>query len=152
MKRDLEARLSDMAVAAGLPKPMREMPVCSSRRWRWDLVWPGDWGVVAVEVMGGTWNNGGHVRGRQYQSDCDKANAGTALGVKVLRVTAEDVASGRAVAWLLALIGPREGRNEALAQVLAKRTTGRHRGKIIRTLANGAVTKLPDRVKRAAGL
>jgi hypothetical protein len=56
-----------------------------SRRWRFDYA---DWkNMVAVEIEGGTWNNGGHSRGAGYQKDTEKYNEAVKLGWRVLRYT-----------------------------------------------------------------
>lgn len=86
----------------------REVKVCEGRRWRWDFVlWYtfGEKGKViapgtAVEIMGGIYVRGGHNRGKQYQSDCDKANEGVAQGLRVLRFTTDDILSGRAKTFI----------------------------------------------------
>jgi len=55
------------------------------RRWRFDLAMPGK--MIAVEIDGGTWTGGRHVRGDGYERDCRKLNAATALGWAVYRMT-----------------------------------------------------------------
>jgi very-short-patch-repair endonuclease len=65
------------------------------RRWRWDIAWPEQ--MVAVEIQGGTWTQGRHSRGAGYRADCEKSNAGTAMGWRVIRVTSDMVADGTAL-------------------------------------------------------
>jgi hypothetical protein len=50
--------------AAGLPAPVREHRFAPPRRWRFEYAWPAH--RLALEVEGGTWTGGRHVRGRGY--------------------------------------------------------------------------------------
>lgn len=81
---------------AGLPDPDVEYPFAKPRRWRFDLAWPRL--KLAVEVEGGTWTAGRHSRGAGYEADVEKYNEATLLGWRVLRVTTDMVADGRALA------------------------------------------------------
>jgi very-short-patch-repair endonuclease len=72
----------------GLPEPVREY---SFQCWRFDFAWPKL--LVAVEVDGGTFNGGNHVRGLGYQRDCMKHNAAQLQGWAVLRADREMVGS-----------------------------------------------------------
>jgi very-short-patch-repair endonuclease len=84
--------------AAGLPVPVAEFRFHPTRRWRFDFAWPGE--MVALEIDGGTWTGGRHVRGRGVANDCEKLCEAVALGWRVLRCTPEMVNDGRALAWL----------------------------------------------------
>jgi very-short-patch-repair endonuclease len=42
---------------------------------------------LAVEVEGGMWTRGRHVRGEGYEGDCEKYNAAVLGGWRVLRFT-----------------------------------------------------------------
>jgi hypothetical protein len=64
---------------------LREHRFAPPRRWRFDLAIP--LRMVAVEIDGGTWTGGRHVRGDGYERDCRKLNAATALGWAVYRMT-----------------------------------------------------------------
>lgn len=56
-----------------------------SRKWRFDFA---NWKhMVAVEIEGGTWIQGGHSRGAGYQKDTEKYNEAVKLGWRVLRYT-----------------------------------------------------------------
>lgn len=90
--------------AAGLPEPALELHFHPVRRWRWDLAWPDE--RVAVEIQGGTWSRGRHTRGRGYEEDCLKLAAGVLLGWRVLWVTTQMVADGRALALLEEILRP----------------------------------------------
>jgi very-short-patch-repair endonuclease len=83
--------------AAGLPTPVREMPFAKPRMWRFDFAWPDQ--MIAMEVDGGTFNGGGHVRGRGVAKDCEKACEAAIRGWRVLRVDGDQVRDGRALEW-----------------------------------------------------
>ncbi len=72
----------------GLPNPVREYHF---HRWRFDFAWPKL--LVAVEVDGGTFAGGDHVRGKGYQRDCKKNNQAQVEGWAVLRADREMVGS-----------------------------------------------------------
>jgi very-short-patch-repair endonuclease len=76
----------------------REHKFHPTRRWRFDFAWPAD--KVAVEVEGGHWTGGRHVRGSGFEADCEKYMEAMVLGWRVLRVTGGLVKSGRALAAL----------------------------------------------------
>jgi very-short-patch-repair endonuclease len=94
----LEEKLLLQIRGAGLPEPEREkrlyLPGYRYPR-RLDFVWGDRW--LIVEVQGGTWVNGGHNRGKQYELDCEKANEATLQGFRVLHVTTGMVSDGRAL-------------------------------------------------------
>jgi very-short-patch-repair endonuclease len=66
--------------------------------WRFDFAWPQF--MVAVEVEGGIWNNGAHVRGKHVSSDCEKASEAAIAGWRVLRVTGDQIKAGLAIGWI----------------------------------------------------
>lgn len=68
------------------------------RRWRFDFAWPSS--MVAVELEGGTWSGGRHVRGSGFEKDCEKYNEAILRGWRVGRFTAKMVKSGAAIEWL----------------------------------------------------
>jgi len=67
----------------GLPKPDAEYRFHPSRRWRFDYAWPQK--RIALEVEGGIWIQGRHVRGYGYEKDIEKYNQAQLLGWIVLR-------------------------------------------------------------------
>ena len=81
--------------AEKLPIPKREYSFDRSRRWRADFAWP-DY-MVAVEIQGGTWTQGGHVRGKGYEQDCEKHNAMVEQGWRVFWYTSDMVKNGTAI-------------------------------------------------------
>ena len=96
--------------AAGLPEPQREYPLIPGRRFRADFAWPEH--RLAVEIEGGTWVNGRHVRGTGYMNDCRKYNLAVLHGWRVLRFTSEMVRDGEALDTLEQVM---TGGNNALA-------------------------------------
>lgn len=83
----LEAHWDWLARAHGLPPAESEYPFARhlGRRFRFDRAWPE--ARVAVELEGGVWSRGRHVRGEGFERDCEKYNLAQALGWKVFRFT-----------------------------------------------------------------
>lgn len=93
---DLEDQLAAQIRLAGLPPPVRELPFAAPRRrFRFDFCWPAE--KLAIEVDGGTWAGGRHVRGEGVESDCEKSCEAAALGWRLARVTGRMVRSGKAL-------------------------------------------------------
>ncbi len=80
--------------AYGLPPPVTEYRFHESRRWRFDYAYPD--AKVAMEVEGGVWVGGRHVRGGGYINDCEKYNEAQILGWKVLRFSHSQIKTGYA--------------------------------------------------------
>ena len=57
--------------------------------WRFDFALPDI--KVAIEIEGGTYSGGRHVRGQGYMGDCIKYNRAAMLGWTVLRLTSDMV-------------------------------------------------------------
>ncbi len=79
----------------GLPTPQTEFVFHATRKWRFDYAWP-EPHKVAVEIEGGIWNRGAHVRGGHFISDMEKYNAATKDGWKVFRFTPQQLKKGEA--------------------------------------------------------
>ena len=92
-----------------LPNPdpaffwQREWQFDAKRRWRFDFCWPSR--MVAVELEGGVYSGGRHVRGRGFENDCEKMNAASLAGWKLGRFTSRMVDNGEALAWLRRALG-----------------------------------------------
>src|SRR5438309_1871690 len=69
----------------GLPTPVPEFKFHPSRRWRIDWAFPEQ--RVALEVEGGVWTGGRHVRGSGYLKDLEKYNELAARGWRLVRTT-----------------------------------------------------------------
>jgi very-short-patch-repair endonuclease len=100
---NLEDLLEAHIHIAGLPKPAREFRFHPRRRWRFDFAWP--LYKVAVEVDGGIYCRGRHVRGSGFERDAEKRNAAVMAGWRVLHFTPRHVKSGEAVQAIEALLG-----------------------------------------------
>lgn len=88
----------------GLGRGLRKrLEAAGLKDWRFDFAWPH--ALLAVEVEGGTWSKGRHVRGQGYASDCEKYNAAQLHGWTVLRFTTEQVMDGRALATIERALG-----------------------------------------------
>lgn len=84
----LEQQFERVITRYKLPQPVREYKF---KQWRYDFAWPKL--KVAVEIDGGTFFGGDHVRGKGYQRDCMKNNAAQLEGWSVLRADREMVDS-----------------------------------------------------------
>ena len=85
MKTDFALAIERACRAAMIPAPIREYRFAAPRRWRFDIAWPEK--KVAIEIEGGVFIGGAHVRGVHYESDCEKYNAAAVRGWTVLRYT-----------------------------------------------------------------
>ena len=96
----LETLLLAQLALAGFPAPEREVRLIPGRRFRCDLVWRPQ--RLVCEVEGGVWTGGRHTRGAGFTRDCEKYNELELLRPRwaVLRITAEHIRSGQALAWL----------------------------------------------------
>lgn len=71
--------------AAGGPVLVEEYRFHGSRMWRFDFAHPES--RVAIELEGGVWSQGRHVRGRGFEGDCEKYNEAALEGWRVFRFT-----------------------------------------------------------------
>ena len=84
--------------AAGLPEPRRNYQFFHDRKWKADFAWIDQ--NILVEIEGGIWTRGRHVRGVGYTNDCEKYNMAQSMGWKVYRFTPEHVRKGAALLFL----------------------------------------------------
>lgn len=75
--------------------PVKEFKFHPDRNWRFDFAWPEK--KLAVELEGGIWNKGRHMRPEGFIEDCNKYNAASLLGWKVLRFTERHIKSMQAI-------------------------------------------------------
>jgi hypothetical protein len=83
----LEAKWALVWRVAGGPELEVEHEFAPPRKWRFDFAHPET--KVAVEIHGGTWSGGRHVRGTGMAADCAKLNAAQMMGWTVFVFTAE---------------------------------------------------------------
>jgi very-short-patch-repair endonuclease len=69
-----------------------------TRKWRFDVAWPER--KFAVEVDGGLYTRGGHVRGEARERDMERDAEALCLGWRVLRVSSRHVKDLRALQWI----------------------------------------------------
>lgn len=86
----------------GLPVPEYEVRFHPDRKWRFDAAWPAH--MIALEVDGGLYVNGGHSRGAAREGDYEKDAAALMLGWRVLRVSTGQLKKGLAREWLTQLL------------------------------------------------
>jgi hypothetical protein len=94
----LESLALFMLEAEGLPTPVLEHRFAAPRRWRFDFAWPAQ--HLALEVEGGSWTGGRHVRPAGFAADCEKYAHAVLLGWRVIRVTSDQLKDGRALSWV----------------------------------------------------
>lgn len=79
----------------GLPEPRVEVKFHPERKWRFDYCWPH--AMVAVEIEGGIFSGGGHVRGAMFLKNQEKYNEATRMGWKVYKFIPEQMATDRMI-------------------------------------------------------
>ena len=88
--------------AEGL-SPVREYQFDPARKWRFDFAFEVE--KIAVEIEGGIWNGGAHVRGAKFEKDCEKYNRAIKMGWRVLRYSTRMVLAGDAINDVLEVVG-----------------------------------------------
>ena len=74
-----------------IPEPVDEFYFHTVRKWRVDLCWPDQ--KLALEIEGGVFINGRHVRPTGFIKDIEKYNALSILGYSLLRFTPQQMES-----------------------------------------------------------
>lgn len=69
---------------AKLNEPEKEFKFNAKRRWRFDFAYPGL--KIAIEIEGGIYSKGRHIRGKGFENDCEKYNTATSDGWHILRI------------------------------------------------------------------
>lgn len=75
--------------------PEQQATFMPSRNWRYDFCWRAH--RLVVDIDGGTFSGGAHVRGAGFENDREKDAHAAIEGFAVLRFTGKQVKSGRAV-------------------------------------------------------
>lgn len=83
----------------------REHQFHPDRKWRFDFAITGHGQPTAIEIEGGIWNRGAHVRGAHFESDARKYNQAVLLGWRVLRFSTQMVERAEDKAFLAELFG-----------------------------------------------
>lgn len=84
-----EATVRACCKAVGLPEPTPEHRFHAARKWRFDFAFPAH--RVAVEVQGGLFSGGAHVRGAALIRDHEKRNTAAMYGWRILYTTPSQV-------------------------------------------------------------
>lgn len=71
-----------LLAARRLPEPVPEHRFAAPRKWRIDWAWPDQ--KVALEIQGGIFSRGRHVRGGAMLKEWEKLNCGAGLGWRFL--------------------------------------------------------------------
>lgn len=99
MDKEELVRSFDFGLKANkLPPPVKEFVFHPTRKWRFDRAWPEQ--KVAVEVNGGVWSGGRHVRGSGYIKDREKVNEAQLLGWTVIEVVDKTIENEQAFEWV----------------------------------------------------
>lgn len=83
-----------MCKSHGLPVPIPEYRFDAERRWRLDWAFGPERQRVALEIQGGIFTGGRHVRGAALLREMEKLNAAAVAGFRVLFCTPEQVTTG----------------------------------------------------------
>jgi very-short-patch-repair endonuclease len=100
-KPDIEGLLLWHLKVAGFPEPERQVRFARKevkRNWSADFAYPAL--RILIEVEGGVYSNGRHVRGAGYTEDCRKYNWASMLGWTLIRVTGKMVETGEALDFI----------------------------------------------------
>ena len=91
---DLEAEFLYLLRVLGMPEPAREYRFDDKRKFRFDFCWVAE--RLAVEIEGGIFIRGRHVRPTSFSKDCFKYSYATLLGWRVIRLTSIMLRNGEA--------------------------------------------------------
>ena len=78
-----------------------------TRKWMFDYAWPEL--KIALEIEGGIWKGGRHVRGKGYENDCEKYSEAAVLGWRIIRCTPAQCKNGMMYDLLDRAMGHHEG-------------------------------------------
>lgn len=101
----LMKHLDEVGLTLGLSY-WREFLFHPERPWRFDfIIRDRRFGLgIAIEIEGGIWTNGAHVRGKHFESDLRKYNEAAKLGWVVIRFTPNMIIRGESKVFLAELL------------------------------------------------
>lgn len=86
----------------GLPEPVSEYRFATRlsppRNWRFD--WAFIDARLALEIEGGLYTKGRHVRIKGFKDDLEKYNTAAVLGWRIIRCLPQQMASGEVLRWV----------------------------------------------------
>jgi hypothetical protein len=94
-RSDAEKKFMYQTQVIELPEPDTEVLFSNDRKWRFDFAWTEL--MLAVEIEGGTWSGGRHIRPKGFQDDCVKYNEATLMGWRVFRYPTTLINNGFAI-------------------------------------------------------
>lgn len=95
IKSSLEQLFYLLVKANNVPMYISEYKFHPARKFRADCAYPDK--MILIELEGGVFNNGRHVRPMGFTNDCEKQNCAALLGYRVLKFTTKQVESGYAI-------------------------------------------------------
>lgn len=99
----ITSNLQQAVLAAhGFPRSAPEYQFQPGRRWRFDHAWPE--AMVAIELEGGVFIRGRHLRPKGYSRDCEKYNTAQLAGWRVFRLTTDQFERGEFLADIAKLV------------------------------------------------
>jgi len=96
-KSDLEESFAALWRMVKGPELEREYKFLKDRRFKFDFADP--FSRTAIEIQGGIWTGGAHVRGKGYSSNCEKYNLAALDGWTVFMLTSKMVEFKSGLAW-----------------------------------------------------
>lgn len=98
-KPDYDGTMKIACERAGVPLPdEKEYGFHDDRQWRFDYAWTTE--QVALEIEGGVFTRGRHVRGKGYSGDMEKYNEAQLAGWLVLRCRPDQILTEKVFDWL----------------------------------------------------
>jgi very-short-patch-repair endonuclease len=82
----------------GIPLPVSEYRFNPDRKWRFDFAFVQH--LVAIEVEGGVFTRGRHMRGAGALKDMEKYNCAASMGWRLLRVTPKQLCDLQTIALI----------------------------------------------------
>lgn len=81
---------------------IRQYQFDAHRKWKFDFA---DLTArVVLDIQGGVWTQGAHVRGKGMTNDCEKYSRAAVAGYRVLLATTDQVLTAQAFLWWVSVI------------------------------------------------
>ena len=134
-KRDYDLEVRALVAQLGLPDPVPEHRVLSTRRFRFDYAWPEE--MVALEIEGGFFGTGrrcpvcrqlprsGHSSVKRLKDDADKYSWAAAIGWTIIRRWPDALLTDETRAMLRAAFNLQDGDRREFVEAAAKKSSAR---------------------------